>query len=1013
MTGALTLARGLWHRAGTSFVIFIVALCATAAATVGPTYYAAARSSILRDTFTTQQVIGRGYQATESGSVSGSLNALQSTMDDAVDSRLGAAAAARLFGPPVTAIETTAFFQNLSSNVPLAWRSGVCAHIRFAKGACPQARNDVAVSTSLAPLLHAQVGDVLRAPGRPALTVSGIYRAPAATDDYWFGRGTVYFPNEQPSADVPPFDVMFTPRSTIDSLNGHVQGTVVVTRVLDVPRVTPADVDALRTVSDRLPELPSIVQSQITVLTSIQNAVDDIHASWTALAVPVVVVTAELLALTWLLLFLVVTDAVEARGTEIALSKLRGYGTWRALFFGLGEPTTLLVLALPVGAVVGWLLSIALARVLLLPHTAVSLPGLGWVAAVIAAVGGIAAVVVAGRRTVVRPVVDQWRRTGRNATDRSWVFDAVVVTAAVAGLVQLAVTGTFNSASQSAVALLVPGLLGIAVAVVASRLLPLMCRAVFGWTRTKGGLGPFLAVRHIARRPGGTRTTTILATAIALATFSMCSWSVGTANRSRIAQATVGAPTVLSVALPPARDLAAAVDRIDPSGDHAAAVERFDNGTVVVTAVQLARFARVAHWSASDVRDPAHLLDRLHPPAPPPIVLDGSRVSLSMSGVRLRPARVVDVTLDVVATGATAPTPVDLGRLVAGPSRVVTGSLAGCPCVVRDLQLSPIGGRATTLGGRITLERISVGNGDKSASTDLTGWSTPGHWTDTIDQRGFVNAQPHQLNWRFFATKAGIPTLRVVDHPDPTPAVVSAAVAAPGTTIQADGLNAGPLPISSVATATAIPGALSRGAVVDLDYALRAASNNNVAASTEVWVRGNVDPIRRGLVAAGIPVIGVERSSGLADQFGRQGPGLASVLFLADAAAAAVLASLAAVLSLSAAARRRRYEYAALAATGASRRTLYAALAIEQLVVVGFGALVGVATGLLSVLLAGRSVPEFVRAPNSPLLSFTPSVLVVGLVLGVALVALLAIAATAAAALLRSVTPDELREAPV
>jgi putative ABC transport system permease protein len=165
-------------------------------------------------------------------------------------------------------------------------------------------------------------------------------------------------------------------------------------------------------------------------------------------------------------------------------------------------------------------------------------------------------------------------------------------------------------------------------------------------------------------------------------------------------------------------------------------------------------------------------------------------------------------------------------------------------------------------------------------------------------------------------------------------------------------------------------------------------------------------------MAAGVVVVGEQSSSSLDDEFGRQGPGLASVLFLADAAAAAVLAALAAVLSLSAAARRRRYEYAALAATGATNRSLYGALAIEQLVVVGFGAVTGVVAGLIAIALAGHNVPEFVTSPTSSLLRYRPDILFLGLTLGGAVVLLLAAAAAPAAALLRSVNPEQLREAP-
>jgi putative ABC transport system permease protein len=210
-----------------------------------------------------------------------------------------------------------------------------------------------------------------------------------------------------------------------------------------------------------------------------------------------------------------------------------------------------------------------------------------------------------------------------------------------------------------------------------------------------------------------------------------------------------------------------------------------------------------------------------------------------------------------------------------------------------------------------------------------------------------------------------------------------------------------------------VPGAAFNGVVVDLDYALRAATDDVSPATLQVWVRGDAERVRRDLVAAGVPVISSASSSQTADELGRQGPGLASVLFLTDAAAAAVLAALAAVLSLSAAARRRRYEYAALAAAGAARRSLFRALAIEQIVVIGFGALTGVVAGLLASGIAGRSVPEFVDQPTSPLLSYLPSPLFMGLVIGFGLIVLMAVAAAAASALLRSVTPEQLREAPL
>jgi hypothetical protein len=193
----------------------------------------------------------------------------------------------------------------------------------------------------------------------------------------------------------------------------------------------------------------------------------------------------------------------------------------------MSEPVLLLALALPIGILAGWGATAALSRVLLRPGTPVVLPPLAWATAAAAAVGGLCAAILAARRTLRRPVLEEWRRSGRRVTDRSWVTDAVLATAAVAGLVELAVTGQIGSARHGALVLLVPGLLGLAIAVIASRLLPLACRAAFSRTGTGGSIGVFLAIRHVARRPGGVRTTIVLATAFALATFAVTAWSVG------------------------------------------------------------------------------------------------------------------------------------------------------------------------------------------------------------------------------------------------------------------------------------------------------------------------------------------------------------------------------------------------------------------------------------------------------------------------------------------------------
>lgn len=1009
MTGALTLARALLHRLGTTVVILIVALCASAAATVGPTYYSTARHSILQDTLGDAGVIGRSVQVVQQGPVQNSLPALEDKVHtELVRTLHNDATINRLFQPMIESQETNVLFVAQSQNVLLATRTNFCAHLKFAKGSCPTATNAVGISTSLAADNHWSVGQRVHAAGRAPFTISGIYVPPNINDNYWLSRGSTYFPAENPIAQVAPFDALFTPASTINSLGRAPQGTITIARSLIPAHVEPSDVTPLLHMVQRLNASTPLAAVQASTVTTMDITAQNVKSSWRALAIPVFVVTAELLVLTWLLLFLVVTEAVEARGTEIALAKLRGHASGRALVFGLGEPAVLLTIALPVGAVLGWLLTMGLSHVLLRPGTPVGLPGIAWLAAAIASIGGIAAIALAARRTVTRPVVEQWRRTGRRTTDRSWVFDAIVLTAAVAGLLQLAFSGSLDSTKHSALALLVPGLLGIAIAVVASRLLPLVCRSLFGRTRRSGGLGPFLAVRYIARRPGGTRTTMILATAVSLATFSLASWSVGSSNRSRVANMTVGAPTVLTVAPRLGTDLAALVDRIDPSGRSVTAVESFYSSDVNLLAVQPSRFAAVANWSKGSAIDARGLASVLHPPAPQPIALDGDRVRVVVDVGALAPTG-GQLMLNIFAIGASAPTPVELGTLNRAHTTATLTADLPAPAVLRDLEVGPPAGRPVQVQGQLTVRAIEVH--DSTGWHRLTGTFSDGQWTDVQDQNVTIAADGNELRWSFVAVHGEPATISVHDHPDPLPAVVSSALAGSNSGVQATGLNGATLIVDATRRIANVPSAPSDGVIVDLTYASRLASGDLSAANAQVWVRGPVDRVERSLRAAGVSILDRQSSNQLNDELGRQGPGLASILFLADAGAAAVLAALAAVLSLSAAARRRRYEYASLAATGATSGSLYTALALEQLVVIGFGTLTGIAAGLLATALAGHSVPEFVTAPASSLLGYRPDPLFLGLTLGLGVLMLLATAAAAAAALLRSVTPDQLREA--
>ena len=751
---------------------------------------------------------------------------------------------------------------------------------------------------------------------------------------------------------------------------------------------------------------------------------DNATASWRKLMIPVVLITAQLLALVWLLLFLVITDAAEIRGPDLALAKVRGLGPLRTLRFGLAEPVTLLLVALPVGVLVGWAATLALAAGVLRPGTPVIVGGWTVAAAAVAVSGGLVAAALAARRIVARPVVEQWRRTGRGGLRRGWALDIGLLVATGAGLVELYVAGAFSSASTDVLALLVPGLVGLAVAVLVARMLPWACRRLFGPTGRHGHIGGFLAVRQVARRPAGMRTLTVLAAAFALACFSISAWSVTRSNITDVAATTTGAAAVLDVLPPAGKDLASIVDRLDPSGKKAMAVYDYtdlSNQARQTFGVDPVRWAKIVYWRHDFAKQgPAALAARLDPAAPDPIRLVGERLRVTFVDAHATTPQCgagvcgLLVQADLKVRHAVAETPVTLGRLKQGTHTLQT-ALTGCPCVLRALELVTIDPSAGAKG-HATIARFETHTKDGWRPVDA-GLSSHGRWTYTGPSAhpGSVQASAtaRGLGLRFDAP-VGVPlSWAAYSWPHPLPAIVTRSVASqPGNPIQVGGLDGQPTPIRPVAT-VAVPGAPTNAVVLDRTYAQREAFDTSQTAAPQVWLaRGPVDTFAGRLRHAGVKVLDVQTAAHAARLLGEQGPALAIVLFLADASAAALLAALGAVAGLHLSGRRRRYEIAALRAAGAPARALRGGLLIEQAVTLGLGVAAGVGAGLLAVYLAIPAVPEFVQTPAAPALLYRPDWLLLAVPLALVVVAIGVICVLSAYALVAGARPEQLREDP-
>ena len=1019
------LARGLRHRAGTTLLVLVVALLATAAAAIGPTYYASARTSILRDSLANATVLERGIEVIQQGLISNTLNPLIATVDAAIAKGIpDQQSRARLFEPAIDSITGTTFFSDLAENPVLGWRSDFCAHLRIVSGTCATTTDQVIISSSLAKQNHWVIGEQLHPPGWPALTVTGVYTVIDPTEPYWFGNISSYFPTEYAAGNAAissgtPADALFTPRGTLETATGDPQGSVMVAQLVNIATVDGADLTKLVNTVKILGYQLSLDPSSPSISSLIPTIADSIHAGWHGLSVPIFLITIQLLVLVWMLMFLVIRDSIDARGAEVALMRLRGRRGVRLLLFALAEPIALLAIALPLGVGVGGLVCSLLDHALLRPGTPVTTPALTWAAATAAAFGGLLATLIGGWRTLRRSVVDQWEHASREATSRSWVLDAVVATAAVAGVVELLTSSHVDSVKQGSVSLLVPGLIGLATAIVVSRALPAVCRRLFGVTRRHGGLGPFLAVRHVARRTQGIRTTIILATAFALGTFAIASWSIGGSNRAYVAAVGVGAPTALTVVAPPHTDLGAIVDRLDPSGTKAVVVDSFQENGAAILAVDPQRFAAVAEWRSDfSSQSVGMLAKKLAPIAAPPVTLTGDEIRVGIDvGAVSTPGLVLSALL--ASPEADGPLFNEIGPIPAAhTTATITARLNGCPCQLDSLSIAPsvTGSEGNQITGAVTIESIQVrGPSGWMAVPNVT---QPHQWRLGVAGEAGSGAGLTQtatgLVWPLDFVDHTSSVLTVADRPDPLPALVNSALPGVSGTHQlvVTGLDDNSLRIEPITVTSTLPGTLSGVAIVDRTYAERAASGVlSGLVSTEVWVaKGAAPAITTGLREAGVRITATQTAASVAHGYDRQGPGLASAAFANDAVAAAVLAAAGAVMGLVTAARRRRFEYAALRAAGASARAVYAGLFLEQLAVLLVGALGGAAAGLVAAKLAVSRVPEFVTAPAIRLTYPLPAG-VLGIALGAGVGGLVVVAAIASRALLAGAHPDQLREA--
>ncbi|HEU4567094.1 MAG TPA: FtsX-like permease family protein [Marmoricola sp.] len=1010
--------RALWFRRGTSAAVLVVASLVIGGAATGPLFLRSAAESVLHDTLR-QAVLPAGRELSDQ--LSSPLGGVPlATVRRASARRLRSLPVLdRLLGPPVAGLTAdTSAAPRHGSPIPveLAWRQAECQHVQIVRGHCPRRSDQVMMSADTSGIPGWRVGATLVVAHRP-VTITGSYRPRAPLGDYWAGRP--YFaplagsgsPGEATDREV---DDLFTTRSALEALPPGTGATASLDRRVLIDRIRLADVPTverqLRTYGGGV-----ALSRHRTDLsqTSIPSVLEQARTVAGTLTAPVVVVEAQLLLLCWLVLFLVVANGAEARGPEIALAKLRGLPTSATVAFGLLDSLVLVLLALPLGlgAAYGWVGALADSQ--LAPGTPVEMTNSAIWAALGAAAGAGAAAVLAGVRTLRRPVVEQWRRATRRARARSWAVDVVGVLAAAAALLALVRTGSLGGGAPSTWALLAPGLVVLSVALVGSRVLPWCCRRMFSPSRRRGWLGTFLAVRQIARRPSTLRLALVLAVGVGLVTFAVDAWGVGRANAHDRAWTEVGAAETLEVLTPPGRDLGAIVDRLDPSGRQAAAVSETtdysDVPPVWLLAVQSHRWAHVAFWRADFGPPMRHLVHRLDPPVARPVALVGDAFAVHVRVRALAARRAPLLVADVGQPGGGL-APVTLGRLHPG-RQVLTARLPCGRCLLDGLHLDRPGGAFFPIRARLLVTAVTVHGptGWSEVPADLT---RSGQWR--VASAGGLRPRPtpHGLELAAHATDVATPGWRVADRPARLPALVTGAAAAAGSRHRVSGLDGDDLPIVPVSTGPALPGVGANEVVVDRAFAQRAMHGQS-GASEIVWLAPSAAAtFPRRLRRAGVTILSRTSADEQTALYERQGPELALLLFLCGAALGAALAAGGCVLTSYLAGRRRTYEIAALLAQGLGSRTIVVALAAEQGLLLLFGIAGGVTAGIAGARLALPDIPEFADSPTAPPMLYGVHGALIAGTLAATVVVLALVVAASSVSLLRSSRFTQLREAP-
>lgn len=953
------------HRRGQTAALVVLSALITACVAFAPVHGRAMQQALV-DTLLAQASGTDRVVAVRSDSAVNAIGVTEALDPRELQSMVPAGVAAGL-GPPV--LGRSALVSPTTGpvppNGPLVWRDGACEHVRLLSGTCPAASGEILVSEQDVDNFALAIGTTLSvAPAEDGpdvrLDVVGTYAVPDA--DWWqdlrlVGSSMVADGGTDPSA---AHDAWLTAEETFgDAAVLPAEASQV---AASVPTTT--DVDGLLALDAAIDAMSRDVREQgdgARVTSAVGDVADDLRAQTRLGARTVPLLLAPLAVLSVFVLWLVLVAATQQRRAEVAVARLRGRGPWGAARLLLAELLPVLLAGVLPGAAIA-LLGGLLARALL-PGPAELELGPGVVAAVLVAVVVLVVTAVAAAARVASEPLDLLVRSGRSGSGR-WrigALDAVLLAVVGTGALAFLVGGLAGTTALAG-----PALLALFAGLVLTHVTAPVASRIGGRLLGRGHLVAGLTLLDVGRRRETRVLVAVVAVASALAVFSLDALVVGERNRDNASQHDAGAPVVLQIEGHDLDRVRAALVAADPTGRRATPVLVAKDSL----AVDAEAFPRIAFFPRG--APTAGEWQSLAPPDHPPVVLSGSRVSMTVgAGEDLVVQDVLEVPSELrIALVVTAATgvrrTVPLGPVpAAGEEVVLAGRLPACAggCRLAAVQLTAAQG--SMVSGSLQVGGMRVDGGPVALGT------SPDDWNANEDEhtviRPVAGASSSVLHL--------LVSVRGFFPVDLTPAWVPPAlqVVVPASRTNVDGLTVTGVDGSDraaevVGRTTLVPAMSGRSALMDLDAATR---GRDITFDThlEVWLDDDpalVAAVEDSLRVGGVAITDVRQHASVARSYARTVPTWSLALGAVVGPAVVLLAVLVLLVLAVIGWRERSRDLAILRLNGAGRRTtsLLAVCAHLPAVVLGVGA--GLGSGLAGAALAMPDVTFFAEPPSTP-----------------------------------------------